>query len=171
MNFSFSLTVVRYVSSLFAKAFPSATVELVRKIVWFKLNTRFGCRRISNKLNGEVGKDTVQKIRKKYQSSKSQSLQVDIDKPSVLEAIKEEVAYLQRRVERLERDNIFLCLKVEKGSLIAKVAEQEMSKISLETFQLFKQYCKQESLGTLAAVRKIGLTASHYLDVRPFRES
>jgi len=152
-----------------AEKFPSATEELIRKIVWFKLTTRFGCRRISQKLNHALGKDTVQNIWKTYvstakpcrQPSKSYKSkeQDDIDRRRTQAAYEEELTKLRERNEALERENIHLRLKTEGNALIVHIAEHEMAKIHLETYQRFRQYCEREHLSTFEALRKMDITA------------
>ena len=149
--------------------FPSATEELIRKIVWFKLTTRFGCRRISQKLNHAVGKDTVQNIWKTYvstakpctqpsKSSKSKE-QNDADGHRTQAAYEEELAKLRERNEALERENVYRRLKAEGDALIVHIAEREMAKIHLETYQRFRQYCEREHLSTLETLRKMDIMA------------
>ena len=147
-----------------AEAFPSAAEELIRKIIWFKMNTRFGCRRISQKLNHDVGKDTVQGIWKMYESiAKPLIKHGNADKLPAQTAIEEEVAPLRERIE-LEKENTYLRLTVEGDALVVEVAEHEMAKKHLETYQRFRQYCEREHLSTVAALRKMGLTASYFLN-------
>lgn len=157
-----------------AAKFPSATEELIRKIVGFKMTTRFGCRRISQKLNHALGKDTVQRIWKMYQSIAKSSLQPlksskpkeldDVDTPTTHVADKEDVTILRHRNEVLERENVYLCLNVGGDALIVDVTEREIAKKHLETYQRFRQYCEREHLSTAAALQKMGETASHFLD-------
>ena len=152
-----------------AEKFPSATEELIRKIVWFKLTTRFGCRRISQKLNYALGKDTVQNIWKTYVSTakpcrqhstsfKSKE-QDDVDGHQTQATYEEELAKLRESNEALERENIRLRLKTEGNALIVHIAEHEMAKIHIETYQQFRQYCKREHLSTFEALRKMDITA------------
>ncbi len=157
---------------LIARKFPSATQELIHKVVGFKLTTRLGCRRISQKLNHALGKDTVQRIWKMYQSIAKPSLQSlkpkpkeqnDIDRCQTQATHEEELATLRKRNEMLERENVYQRLKYERDALIVYVAEHEMAKIHLETYQRFRQYCEREHLSTAAALQKMGLTASFLL--------
>lgn len=151
-----------------AEKFPSATEELIHKIVWFKLTTRFGCRRISQKLNHAVGKDTALRVWKTYvsiakpcqQPSKSPKSeeQDGVDGRRAQAAYEEELATLRERNEALERENVYLRLKAEGDALIVDIAECEMAKIHLETYQRFRRYCECEHLSALEALRKMGIT-------------
>lgn len=152
-----------------AAKFPSATEELIRKTVWFKLTTRFGCRRISQKLNHAVGKDTVQRVWKTYVSiakpcrqapkSPKSKEQDGVNGRRTQAAYEEELTTLRERNETLERENVYHRLKAEGDALIVYIAECEMAKIHLETYQRFRQYCEREHLSALEALRKMGITA------------
>jgi len=152
-----------------ATKFPSATEEMIRKIVVFKMTTRFGCRRISQKLNHALGKDTVQRIWRTYMSiakpcrqppkSPKSKEQDDVDRHQTQAAHEKELATLRERNEALERENVYQRLKAEGDALVVYITEHEMAKIHMETYQRFRQYCGCEHLSALEALRKMGITA------------
>jgi hypothetical protein len=158
-----------------AKAFPSVTQKQIAEIIRLRATTRLGYRKIGQKLNPPVGKDTVMRILKMFQSITKQSLPPQ----KSLEVAKEEEKYerikvqvaeeeyiksLRKKTEELHRKYVHLRLENDGDDLIVAIAEHEMPKLNPETYQRFRQYCQREHLSTLEALRKMGITAEYFID-------
>lgn len=157
-----------------AKAFPSVPEKQIAEIIRLRAATRLGYRKIGQKLNPPVGKDTVMGILKMHQS-KAKPLMPPIESPEVAKAeesydrIKVQVAEqeyiksLRKKTEELYKKDVYLRLENEGDDLLASVAEHEMEKISHETCKRFSQFCEREQLSAKATLQRMGLTAEYFL--------
>jgi hypothetical protein len=158
-----------------AKAFPSVTQKQIAEIIRLKATTRLGYRRIGQKLSPSVGKDTVMRILKMFQSIRKEC-SPPLKSPEVAKeeekyerirvqvAEQEYIKSLRKKTEELHRRDVHLSLENDGDDLIAAMADLEMPKIHPETHQRFRQYCQREQLSTKAALQKMGITAEYLLE-------
>jgi hypothetical protein len=152
-------------------AFPSVSEKQVQEIVRLKTTTGLGYRRIGQRLNPPLKKDTVMRVWKMCKQSlmppKSSTL-TTIERRN--EQVKGEVAQLKnlRRLkwenEELEKERILLKLQVEGDNLLVSIVEDQIIKTRPETYRKFVQYCSDERLTTAQALQRMGITVSRIYD-------
>lgn len=151
-----------------AEAFPSVTQEQIREVVRLKTSTRLGYRRIGQRLNPPIGKDTVMRIWRMYKAlSAPPKPSVEDDEIKNLKAQlaeKERLNRIREEKEKLLKQHVLLSLETEEDDLVLRIVEDDVAKKHPETYQEFRQHCEREHLTPKNALQKIGVTASSLIE-------
>lgn len=141
-----------------AEAFPNVTEEQIREVATLKTTTRLGYRKIGKRLDPPLGKDTVMRIWKIYEtrsrSPKPPIEDEEIKKLKAQVAEKERLKRLRDERERLLKQSLLLSLEIEGDNLILRIVD-ELAKED-PAYAKFRE--------NRAALQKIGVTASKLID-------
>jgi len=154
-----------------AKSFPSVTEKQIIELVRLKTTTRLGYRKIGQRLNPAVGKDTVMHIWKTYQAmskppkpSKLAEAKEEVERLRALVAEKEQLKNLQKEKEELIRKNVLLSLETQRDDLILHLTKREGARVDPETNQSFIQYCQSKHRSPKEALEIMDITASNLIE-------